>query len=89
MQALQLAAGVWINFYMDSKYAFTTNRLGLRLKVEIFYQKDGESLLMAALSYLSHWLPHLSSSSTKELIQGGQPSRPSWPSIFMSPRPPV
>jgi ribonuclease HI len=24
MQALQLAAGVWVNIYMDSKYAFTT-----------------------------------------------------------------
>jgi hypothetical protein len=29
------------------------NRLGLRLKEEIFYQMDGGSLLMAALPYLS------------------------------------
>jgi hypothetical protein len=24
MQAFQLTAGVWVNIYMDSKYAFTT-----------------------------------------------------------------
>jgi hypothetical protein len=61
------------------------NRLGLRMKEEIFYQMDGGSLLMATLPYLSHWLPHLSSSSMKELTQGGQLSRPPWPSIFISP----
>jgi hypothetical protein len=47
------------------------NRLDLKLKENIFYQTDSGSLLMAALPYLSHWLPHLSNSSMKELIQGG------------------
>jgi hypothetical protein len=56
-----------------------------RLRREIFYWTDGGSLLMAALPYLSCWPPYLSSSSTKELIQGEQPLRPPWPSIFMSP----
>jgi hypothetical protein len=45
-------------------------RLGLRLRREIFYQTDGGSLLMATLPYLSCWPLHLSSSSMKELIQG-------------------
>jgi hypothetical protein len=35
------------------------NRLGLRLKEKISYWRDDGSLLMAALPYLSHWLPHL------------------------------
>jgi hypothetical protein len=56
---------------------------------EIFYRMDGESLLMAALPYLGHWLPQLSSSSMKELTQGRQLSRPPWPSIFMSPSSPA
>jgi hypothetical protein len=51
-------------------------RLGLRLRREIFYQMDGGSLLMAALPYLSHWFLHLSTSSTKEFIQGKQHSKP-------------
>jgi ribonuclease HI len=29
-QALQLAAGVWVNTYIDSKYAFTTMRLYIK-----------------------------------------------------------
>jgi hypothetical protein len=60
------------------------NRLGLRLRREIFYQMDGECLLMASLPYLSRWPLYLSSSSMKELIQGEQPLRLCWPSIFMS-----
>jgi hypothetical protein len=45
------------------------DRLGLRLKEKIFYQTDGGSVLMATVSYLSHWLPHLSNSSMKELTE--------------------
>jgi hypothetical protein len=60
------------------------NRLGLRLKEEIFYRMDGGSLLMAALPYLSHWLPHLSGSSMKELTQGRQLSRPLGPAFLCS-----
>jgi hypothetical protein len=43
----------------------------------LFYKMNGGSLLMAALPYLSHWLPHLSSSSMNELIQDRLISRPS------------
>jgi hypothetical protein len=40
---------------------------------------------MAALPFLSYWLPHLLSSSRKEHIQSEQPLRPSWLITFMSP----
>jgi hypothetical protein len=65
------------------------NKLGLRLRREIVYRMDGGSLLMATLSYLSHWLLHLSSSSTKELTQGEQPSRLPRASTSMSPSSPA
>jgi hypothetical protein len=58
------------------------NRLGLRLRREIFYQTDNGSLLMATLPYLSHWPIHMSSSSTKELIQSEQPLRPPRPAFL-------
>jgi hypothetical protein len=51
----------------------------------IFYWTDGGNLLMATSPFLSHWFPHLLSSSVKEPIQCEQPLRPSWPSTFMSP----
>jgi hypothetical protein len=59
------------------------------MKEEIFYQRDGGSLLMTELPYLSRWLPHMSSSSMKEVTQGKQLLRQLWLRIFMSPSSPA
>jgi hypothetical protein len=61
------------------------NRLCLRMKEEISCPGAWWNLPMAVSQSQSHWLPHLSSSSMKELTQGGQFLIPPWPSIFMSP----
>jgi hypothetical protein len=61
------------------------DRIGLRLKEENFYWTDGGSLLMVALPYLTHWLPHLLSSSTKVFTQGGQLLRSLGPA-FLCPK---
>jgi hypothetical protein len=43
--------------YLNGTYGILhKNRLGLRLKEEVFYQTHDGSLFMAALPYLSHWL---------------------------------
>jgi hypothetical protein len=85
-----LAAALFPAPYLNGTHSILhKNRLGLRMKEEIFYQTDVGSLLMAALPYLSHWLPHLSSSSMEELTQGRQLSGPPWPSIFMTPSSPT
>jgi hypothetical protein len=65
------------------------NRLGLRLRREIFYQADGGSLPMAILQFQNCLLSHLSRSSMKELTQIKQLSRPPRPRNFMYLRSPA
>jgi hypothetical protein len=64
---------------------------------QAWFENEGRSFLpggchhqsMAVLQFHSCLLPHLSSTSMKELNQGRQLSRPPWPSIFMSPSSPT